>query len=769
MQTSPSTGGDAGEALDPVAPVEPGDPTAPDHPAEKAAALPRRPFQALSAAELDDRLASLPARPGCYIFRDQSGGVLYVGKAKSLRSRVRSYFASGGSDDRAFLPMLRRLLGGVETLVTDTEKEAAILENSLIKESRPRFNVKLRDDKEFLTLRLDETRAFPRLELVRRPEADGSRYFGPYHSASAARRSLHVVEKHFQLRTCTDREMAARRRPCLQYQIKRCSGPCVYEVDRELYTAQVKAVALFLDGRHDELSLQLGTQMQQASARLEFELAATYRDQLRALESIQQQQRVVMVTDRDQEVFAPYREGDIAEVAVLTLRAGRVVHAATFSQKRLEIPDEEIIAGCIREHYAFDGLGANVPDEVIVPTLPEGAEGVAEWLTERRADRQGVARRVRLIAPSRGPRSELLRLALDNARHAFAEKKRADEDIAARLGRVQARLRLPHLPRQIECIDISHLGGQDTYGSIVALSDGAPNKKRYRSFRVKSVDGGDDYGAMFEVLSRRFTRATSSEDEGGSADWQLPDLLVVDGGRGQLGVALAAAADLGLHELPIVGLAKEKENVAGDKLVDRVYLPGQKNPVNLSPNAPELFLLALARDEAHRFANRSRERAGKKRRLGSALDRVPGIGPKTRASLLRHVGGPLKIRAASDAQLLEVPGIGPTHVRSLREHLGSEELGAPSVERARASAAAPDDDPDGSLRHGAAQDAPRQAAPGPAGEQKRGERRGPNAVRPGSERGATEEHLHRAPPTASTPTDAPGEREVDESPEASHD
>jgi excinuclease ABC subunit C len=675
-------------------------------PAELSFRTPASSEPPFSADELEARLAALPARPGCYIFRDRRGEVLYVGKAKSLRSRVRSYFQAGSSDDRAFLPFLRSAFGRFETLVTETEKEAAILENSLIKEQRPRFNVKLRDDKEFLTLRLDPAQNWPRLDLTRRPEPDKARYFGPYHSATAARRTLHLVEKHFQLRTCTDRDFESRKRPCLQYQIKRCSGPCVFDVDRKLYDEQVRAVSLFLEGRHDELSRQLDERMRSASEQLEFELAALYRDQRQAIESVRQQQRVVAVTDKDQDVIGLYREGELVELAVLYVRSGRVIEAATFSQPRVEVPDREVIASYLRDHYGEDGLDLLIPDEVIVPELPDGAAGVAEWLSERRAaSAEQTGRRPRktqLFAPERGVRRQLLELAQENARHAFEEKRRAEQDIEERLGRLQARLRLPALPRHIECIDISHLAGQDTYGSIVALKDGLPNKRDYRSYRVKTAAAGDDYAAIYEVLSRRFLRGqrarqSANEEEAGPASaraatdasesrpaWALPDLLVVDGGRGQLAVALAAAHDLGLRDLSIVGLAKEKENVQGEKLIDRVYLPGQKNPLGLKPNAPELFWLARARDEAHRFANRMRSKAGKRRRFASALDGVAGIGPKTRQLLLQHIGGPERLQSASDAELLAVEGVGPRHVRALRAHFAAP----PPVERAIAEGGA---------------------------------------------------------------------------------
>jgi len=643
------------------------------------------------------KLESLPVSPGCYLFKDKQGAVLYVGKAKSLRSRVRSYFQESSSDVRAFIPFLRKLAFDLDTIVTQSEKEAAILENNLIKEAKPRFNVKLRDDKEYLSLRLSTEHAWPRLELVRKPKPDEARYFGPYHSATAARRTLHLVEKHFQLRTCSDRELESRKRPCLKYQIKRCPAPCVYDVDPAEYAGQVHAVSLFLDGRHDELTRELKARMRVASQNLEFEVAAVCRDQLSAVESIREGQRVVSVTEGDQDVLGLYREGDLVELSVMLVRSGRVIDVASFSNRRVEVPDDEVVAAFLREHYGDGGSGeALIPEEIIVPVLPEGADGVAEWLAERRAGLvQGRHKKCELLAPARGPRKALLDMAVDNARHAFEEKRRAATDIDERLLKVQERLRLPTLPRRIECCDISHLGGQDTVGAVVALFNGLPDKKRYRTYKVRSAGDGDDYRAMFEVLGRRFRRgrdaaardaaaasvappsevieasalgeATETADASDASEWQLPDLFVVDGGRGQLGVALAAAHDLGLHDLPICGLAKEKENVLGDKLVDRVYLPGQKNPIPLRPNSPELFLLARARDEAHRFSNRGRKKVGKKRRLASELDQIPGIGPKTRVALLKTLGSLAAVRSASDEMILAVPGVSKKHLGALRQ------------------------------------------------------------------------------------------------------
>jgi excinuclease ABC subunit C len=641
-----------------------------------------------------EKLAALPASPGVYLFKDKKDVVVYVGKAKSLRSRVRSYFQPGGSDARMFIPVLLRTIGDVDTIVTATEKEAAILENNLIKENRPRYNVKLRDDKDYISLRLQPKDDWARLHVVRRPSPDGAKYFGPYHSATAARRTLHLVNKHFQLRTCTDTELKNRRRPCLQHQIKRCPAPCVLEVDAGWYGDQVRAVAMFLDGRHDELSRELQDKMRVAAQGLRFELAAVYRDQLSAIDKIRETQRVVAVDDVDRDVLGLHRAGDLVELALLFVRKGKLADVVTYSIKSAEVPDDEVVGAFLAQRYGGgegDEPGAPIPDEVLVPVQPDAALGVAEWLSDR------AGHKVLLLTPQRGHKMDLLRMATENAEHAFQEKRRAADDVSERLEQMKERLRLPTTPRRIECCDISHLGGGDTVGAVVALRDGEPDKTRYRTYHLRGdgaspspslarADGddgdedevtlsGDDYRAMYEVLARRFRRglvaraAREAQEDGEIVEedtWNLPDLFVVDGGRGQLAVALAAARDLGIHDLPIVALAKEKENVLGETLVDRVYLPGQKNPIALRSHSASLFFLARARDEAHRTANRAREKLGKKRRIRSALEDVAGVGDKTRKALLTHLGSVKAVAAATDAALLAVPGVTARHVKALR-------------------------------------------------------------------------------------------------------
>ncbi len=673
----------------------------------------------------EQKLATLPTSPGVYVFRGKENVVLYVGKAKSLRSRVRSYFQSGNSDDRFFIPILREQLTDLETFVTKSEKEAAILENNLIKEYRPRFNVKLRDDKEYLSLKLDATEEWPRLRLVRRSDDDAGRhvhYFGPFDSATAARRTVHLVNKHFQLRTCSDSDFARRKRPCLQHQIKRCPAPCVYEVSKDWYREQVRAVDLFLAGRHDELSREVEEKMGAAAESLEFELAAVYRDQLRAVARARQGQRALTHDEGERDVIGIHREETLVELALLIVRGGRLADVHKFSFDRVEVGNAEVLAAFLSQYYG--DVKPNPPEEILLPLPIEGKDGVQAWLSEQ------LGRRIELLVPERGAKKDLVALATENAAHAFLEKRRTETDLEGKLGELRDVLRLAAIPRAIECCDISHLGGDDSVGAVVAMTDGQLDKKRYRSFHVKGrnnapripgeiIDGmeslapGDDYGAMYEVLSRRFRRgrtelspgpvdatdpvvgeAPSAENDGGApggdageglerevreleraeterSTWTLPDLFVVDGGRGQLAVALAAARDLGLHDLCIVALAKEKENVLGETLVDRVYLPGQKNPIPVRSSS-SLVLLARLRDEAHRFSNKGRVTRGDRRNFRSALEDVRGIGKETKKRLLSTFGGLPEIRAAKDEEL-RAAGLHAGQIRALRATLGGND------------------------------------------------------------------------------------------------
>jgi excinuclease ABC subunit C len=616
------------------------------------------------------KLDKLPASPGVYVFRGADGKVLYVGKARSLRNRVRSYFQAGSSDLRAFVSRLERELADIETFVTHTDKEAALLENQLIKSHQPKYNVKLRDDKEYLSLRLDTKRPWPRLEVVRRPKPDGAQYFGPYHSATAARQTLRLVNRYFQLRTCTDTEFRKRSRPCLQHQIKRCPAPCVLPVDQEEYLAQVANVARFLDGRHDELVLDLDERMQGASGDLEYERAAIYRDQIRAVERAREEQRVAGVQKADQDVLGFHREGDQVEVAVLSMRSGRIVSVRTFPLRRVAVPNDEMLGAFLMQHYADRPL---LPDEILVSLTIEMSEALEELLSENRK------RRVQIVEPKRGAKAKLLELARENAEHAFNEKERAREDVEARLAELQTLLRLSVLPRRIECVDISHSGGEETVAVFVALQDGTAARERYRSFHVKGVGGGDDYAAMYEVLIRRLRRG-KREEEG----WELPDLLLVDGGKGQLGVAVRALEDIGVPELEVASVAKPRVTASGEEEGDRVFRPGQKNAIPVRGNSA-LSLLLLARDETHRASNTLRKKVGRRRRLRSELDGVPGVGPKTRGKLLRNLGSLRDVLAATEQQLIEA-GATKRQAHAIKEALSEQPPIAPETAAAEETA-----------------------------------------------------------------------------------
>lgn len=433
---------------------------------------------------LRQKIAELPQAPGVYLMRDAAGKVIYVGKASNLRSRVRSYFSRSGSDARAFVQLLDRVLADVDTILTKSDKEATLLENSLIKEHRPRYNVKLRDDKDFLCLKLDTTAQWPRLEVVRRPPSDGALYFGPYHSAQSARRTLKVVNKHFQLRTCSDRVLYSRTRPCLEYYIKRCPAPCVLEVDEGAYAAQVKWVAMLLGGRQDELVPKLRAEMQSAAKALEFERAATLRDSLAAVERTLEAQRVVSMEQSDIDVIALHREADLAELSVLFVRGGKLVDERAFFVKNVEFPDEEVVASFATQFYLG---GSFVPQIVLLgATVPQDDRLALEQVL---ADRRG--RPVEVAVPRRGKRMELVRLARDNAKHAFEQRARKEDDMEARLDELQRRLRLPKLPRRIECIDISTLQGSETVASLVVCEDGQMAKGEYRKYRVSGSGARD--------------------------------------------------------------------------------------------------------------------------------------------------------------------------------------------------------------------------------------------------------------------------------------
>lgn len=628
-------------------------------------------------AALRQKLDDLPVSPGVYLMKDREGAVMYVGKAVNLRSRVRSYFQAGTSDTRAFIPFLEGLIGDLEVILVHNEKEALILENTLIKRHKPRFNVMLRDDKAFICLRLDESHPYPRLEVVRRTKKDGARYFGPYSSATAIRETLRLVNRYFQLRTCTDRVLEKRTRPCLLFQIKRCPAPCVYEVPEDEYRRNVRETVLFLEGKEPELVESLRIRMKDAAADLRFEDAGRIRDQVRAIERSLEKQRTVFPDAVDQDVFGFYREGPNLVVELLTVRGGKLVSAQHFPFSGQEFPSEELLSSFVDQYYAE---GATVPDEVLLPLEVEGLAAKAEILSERRG------RKTRVLVPSRGDKKRLVEMANKNAEQGFVEKKKKDRSNEEILVRLKGQLELERVPRRIECFDISNFQGSTVVASQVAALDGEPDKGRYRHYKIKSFTGQDDFASMYEVLSRRVRR--------GLEQGNLPDLFLIDGGKGQLNAARAAIKDAGaLDQVDVVSLAESKvEGHRADdgvaKSPERVFLPGRKDPLVLRQNSAELYVLTRLRDEAHRFAITFHQKLRRARNFRSILEEIPGVGEKRRRALLRHFGSLKRIRAASVEEIAEVEGF-------------SSKLAETTAEFLRGAQADPDRDSE--LPEGAAQ------------------------------------------------------------------
>jgi excinuclease ABC subunit C len=613
------------------------------------------PVEATPTSAFDEKLAALAARPGVYLLKDRQGKVIYVGKASNLRSRVRSYFRGG--DERSQVQFLVRRAVDVETLVTTNDKEALILENNLIKQYKPRYNIRLKDDKSYVSVKVTVGDAWPRVLVTRKIVKDGSKYFGPFASAYAVRETLDTIRKVIPLRTCSDGVFRNRSRPCLEYQIKRCLGPCCLPVDREAYQAHLREAMLLLEGKRVQLIGQLRARMHAAAAGLRFEDAARLRDRLRAIERTQEPQQALSHWGADQDIFGFYREGGFIEAQVLCVRQGKLTTNHTYHLDDFEFPDEEVVGALLAQFYQGDRY---VPDEIIVPVDLEDAAARAEYLSERKG------RSVTIIRPQRGDRVQLLQMAMQNASQSFRERQDAEHQYETMSQDLRERLHLRNAPKRIECFDISNFQGSMAVGSMVSFDEGEADKSRYRRFRIKTVVGADDFRMMYEVIKRRYERA--------KRDGDYPDLLVVDGGKGQLNVAVAVLRELGIDEVDVIGLAKMRVERAPraatiERTEERVFLPGRKNPVVLKRNSNALFLLQRVRDEAHRFAVTYHRTLRKQERLRSVLDAIAGIGPERRRRLLRHFGSVKRVRAASVEELAGVPGVSTVLATAIRRAL----------------------------------------------------------------------------------------------------
>jgi excinuclease ABC subunit C len=587
------------------------------------------------------KAARLPTGPGVYLFLDADGQALYVGKAADLRARVRSYLKPGG-DGRPQLPFLAAQAADLEFVATATEQEALLLENTVIKKRQPRYNIKLRDDKAFLLLRLDRRERWPWYRLVRRRHDDGALYFGPFASAKAVRRTLRLLHKIVPLRDCSDAVFGNRTRPCLKHEIGRCPAPCTGLVTREAYELLLDHSVRILRGDVGPVLADLRARMQAAAAALEFERAQALKEQLASLQAVAEPQAVVAGAG-DEDALGLHRVGGDVTAAFLSFRGGALESCRRFSF-RSDLPDDLLLGELLGRFYEGDRF---VPPAVLLPSLPAEPAMIAAWLAAKRGAK------VDLLVPQRGDRRRHVELAVQNAQLADAAAVDAAARRRAGAERLAAMLGLAEPPARLHCLDVSTIQGTHTVASRVCFDDGVPQKAQYRRFRVSAAHAGDDFAAMEEAVARSLRLCLERDDE------DLPDLLVVDGGKGQLAAAQRAVAELGLaDDVPLCGLAKDRRRGHGDErrsTGERLFAPGREAALPLPDGAPETLLLAALRDEAHRFAVAYHRQA--RGRIGSELDGIPGMGPARRRALLRHFGSLAAVRAASREQLREVPGL----------------------------------------------------------------------------------------------------------------
>ncbi|MFO7765436.1 MAG: excinuclease ABC subunit UvrC [Pelovirga sp.] len=589
-------------------------------------------------------LKKYPQCPGVYQMFDDDGDILYIGKARRLRSRLRSYFSATG-DGRQQIPLLMKKVQRIEVIVTDTEKEALLLENTLIKQHRPRYNIELRDDKTYVSVRIDMREDYPMMQVVRQVKNDGAHYFGPYSSAAAIRATLRQIYRIFPLRHAPIERCRQRGRPCLFHQIGQCSAPCHGKISREEYRRLVEGVVKLLDGKESEVINSLRQRMAAAAAAMEFEQAAVLRDQICLIEQSVEKQKVTDLSGGDVDVVGLHQDGGEVEVTLLFVRNGKLMGRRSFLLEWvLDLP--ELLHGFLRDFYARDVI---IPDQLLLPFSLESADVLADWLSERRG------KKVRLLSPERGEKKRLRELAQRNALESYRQRGQRNQARENLLYELQERLKLPRFPQRIECFDISNVQGEQAVGSMVVFVAGEPLRQEYRRYHIKTVVGADDYASLHEVLCRRLERGIKEDC--------LPDMILIDGGKGQLGVLVDVVDSLGLTgRIGAVGIAKSRvlSNVKGkvvERTQERFFLPGRKNPVTFRHGSAATFLLQRLRDEAHRFAISFHRKLRRKQGLRSDLDQVAGIGPARRKALLKHFGSLKRLRAAGIKEIEQVPGI----------------------------------------------------------------------------------------------------------------
>lgn len=593
--------------------------------------------------ELNDKLSGTPNDPGVYLMKDAEGKVIYVGKAKNLKKRLSSYFKQSGQKEFRQIDLKTRVLVkkvlSFDTIITRTEKEALILESNLIKQYRPRYNVILKDDKRYPSLRLDIKSQYPSLNIVRKIEKNGAQYFGPFSSSQAVRQTLKIIHKTFKLRKCKTKELKQRSRPCLNYQIGACLAPCCLNVDNKIYNEIVKEVILFLKGRTPELIKKIKKQMTSAARDQDYERAAVLRDKIFALEKILEKQVAVTTDFKDRDVIAIADSPEISLIALLFVRGGYLVGKMHFSFTKTISTKAEMVSAFIRQYYEKTHF---IPQEVLVPIPLEDTCVLEDWLT---AINQ---KKVRILYPIRGEKTQLVKMAAHNAQNSLKDLTVSNDaaiDISVRL---QKRLRMDKMPERIECFDNSSISGTEPVAGMVVFENGKPNKSLYRKYKIKTVDKQNDYAYMAEILTRRYGKGEKSKP--------YPDLLVVDGGKGHLNIAVSIIKKFKLEKnFEIIGIAKK--DAARGETNDKVYQPGRANPVNFGREGDLLLFLQKIRDEAHRFAIFFHRKRRDKKSIHSVFDTVSGIGKKRKEILLKHFGSIDRISKATLEELISLPGI----------------------------------------------------------------------------------------------------------------
>jgi excinuclease ABC subunit C len=616
------------------------------------------------SSQLKAVLDTVPTKPGCYLMKDGGGKVIYVGKAINLRNRVRSYFHNSAQHHPRTQKLVAKITD-IEWIIVDSELEALILEMNLIKKYRPHYNVRLKDDKRYPYIKVHWEDPFPKVTVTRRMLQDGSRYFGPYTSVWAVHQTLDVLRRIFPYLTC-DRVITGRdKRACLYYDIKLCTAPCIGVIDQDNYRQMIDDLCQFLMGRTEPIVSRLHIQMEKAAEDLKYEQAATIRDQLQAIEKVVERQKVVSSDYIDSDVIAMARSNGEACVQVFFIRSGKLIGREYFLLEGTEeTPDAGVMGEFIKQFY---DQAPNVPPQVLLPHEVEEAQIIRQWLRQRSQDNK-----VEILVPRQGQQQELIQMAAENAAETLAALQAQWEADRHRqtqaLNELQEALNLSMPPNRIECYDISNTQGTAAVGSMVVFEQGVPKKKHYRHFNIRSVVGPDDFASMQEVLTRRFNRWKVDQDAkktpGKKTDQSfglLPDLLLVDGGKGQLSRAITVLEDFGFQgKIPVAGLAKENEEL---------FIPGQPTSIILPRHSQGLYLIQRIRDEAHRFAITSHRRLRTKKGLASRLDAIPGIGPARRKLLLNHFGSIYDIQQATLEELTAVPGISPKLAKEIKSHL----------------------------------------------------------------------------------------------------